>query len=58
MVFQTRLQDSDVIMVSHSTSTIRGYCDCGIVLEGGKLTFYESVDDAIKVHDKNMKESA
>lgn len=58
MVFQTRLQDSDVIMVSHATSTIRGYCDCGIVLERGKLTFYESVDDAIKVHDKNMRESA
>jgi capsular polysaccharide transport system ATP-binding protein len=58
MVFQTRLQDSDVIMVSHTTSTIRSYCDCGIVLERGKLTFYESVDDAIKVHDKNMRESA
>ncbi len=58
IVFETRLHDSDVIMVSHSTATIREYCDCGIVLERGKLTFYDSVKDAIAVHNKNMKESA
>ena len=57
-VFDTRLQYSDVIMVSHSTATIREYCDCGIVLERGKLMFYESVNDAIEVHNRNMKESA
>jgi capsular polysaccharide transport system ATP-binding protein len=57
-VFDTRLQYSDVIMVSHSTATIREYCDCGIVLERGKLMFFESVDDAIEVHNRNMKESA
>ncbi|MDW9477923.1 ATP-binding cassette domain-containing protein [Sinorhizobium meliloti] len=55
-VFETRLQDSDVVMVSHSTSTIRDYCDCGVVLEKGKMTYYENVEDAIRAHDKNMKE--
>jgi capsular polysaccharide transport system ATP-binding protein len=57
-VFETRLQDSDVIMVSHSTQTIRSYCDCGIVLERGKLTYYESVDEAIEIHTRNMKVAA
>ena len=56
-VFQTRLSASDVIMVSHSTATIREYCNCGIVLEKGKLTYFDDVEDAIRAHDKNMKDS-
>ncbi|KJF71940.1 ABC transporter ATP-binding protein [Agrobacterium arsenijevicii] len=56
-VFQHRLQDSDVIMVSHSTGTIRDYCQSGVVLENGKLTYFEDVEDAIRVHDRNMKGS-
>lgn len=42
-------------MVSHSTGTIRSYCACGVVLEKGKLTYYEDVEDAIRAHDRNMK---
>jgi capsular polysaccharide transport system ATP-binding protein len=56
-VFKHRLQDSDVIMVSHSTGTIRDYCETGVVLEKGKLTYFDNVEDAIRVHDRNMKES-
>lgn len=55
-VFNTRLQQSDVVMVSHSTGTIREYCDSGIVLENGKLIYYDDVEEAIKAHDRNMKE--
>jgi len=54
-VFKERLQGSDVIMVSHSTSTIRAYCQCGIVLENGKLTYYDRVEGAIEAHSENMK---
>ncbi|WP_428427456.1 ABC transporter ATP-binding protein [Pararhizobium sp.] len=56
VVFESRLQDSDVIMVSHSTSTIRAYCDCGVVMENGKLTYYDDIEDAISAHDGNMRE--
>lgn len=55
--FETKLRDSDIIMVSHSTGTIRDYCDCGVVLEKGKMIYYEDVEAAIRAHDKNMKES-
>lgn len=55
-VFNTRLQQSDVVMVSHSTGTIREYCDSGIVLENGKLIYYDDVEEAIEAHDRNMKE--
>jgi capsular polysaccharide transport system ATP-binding protein len=55
-VFDSRLQDSDVIMVSHSTTTIRDYCDSGLVMENGKLTYYDDIADAIRAHNDNMKE--
>lgn len=55
-VFETKLQNSDVVMVSHSTSTIREYCTCGIVLEKGKVSYFDDVEDAIRAHNKNMKE--
>ena len=53
-VFKERLKGSDVIMVSHSSSTLRDYCESGIVLEDGKLTYYENLEDAIVVHERNM----
>jgi capsular polysaccharide transport system ATP-binding protein len=56
-VFASRRDESDIIMVSHSTTTIRNYCDSGVVLENGRLTFFESVEDAISVHSKNMREA-
>ncbi len=55
-VFDSRLQGSDVIMVSHSTTTIRDYCDSGVVMENGKLTYYDDIADAIRAHNGNMKE--
>lgn len=53
-VFKERLKDSDVIMVSHSTATIRQYCDAGVVLENGRMSYYENIEDAIEVHEANM----
>lgn len=54
-VFRDRLSSSDVIMVSHSTNTLREHCDCGVVLEDGRLAFFNDIEDAIKAHDLNMK---
>lgn len=55
IVFNERLTDSDVIMVSHSASTLREYCDCGVVLEDGMLTYYDEIQGAIDAHEANMK---
>ena len=54
-VFRERLTDSDVIMVSHSSGTLRDYCTSGIVLENGKLTYFSELEDAIRVHERNMR---
>jgi capsular polysaccharide transport system ATP-binding protein len=52
--FHERLSTAGLIMVSHSTSTIRSYCTCGLVLEGGRARFFADVEEAIAAHDRNM----
>lgn len=44
-VFQERLAKSQIIIVSHSPSTIAQYCDCGLLLEGDQIRFFDQVDD-------------
>ncbi|GAA0787937.1 ABC transporter ATP-binding protein [Roseibium denhamense] len=53
-VFQEKLQNSDIIMVSHSNGSLREYCSTGIVMEEGSLTYFSNIDDAITLHNKNM----
>ncbi|WP_346900611.1 ABC transporter ATP-binding protein [uncultured Roseibium sp.] len=53
--FEKKLEHSDIIMVSHSVGNLKEYCTTGIVLEGGELTYYSNIDDAVKVHNENMK---
>src|SRR5690606_9006335 len=38
------LPGSRVIMVSHSMSQIKEYCQCGIILTGSRIEFHETVD--------------
>ena len=52
--FKERLENAGLLMVSHATGTIRDYCNCGLVLEDGKVRFYRDVEEAIAVHDRNM----
>ncbi len=54
-VFKHRLRDAGMLMVSHSTQTILDYCTSGLVLEGGRATYFENVKEAIALHDRNMK---
>ena len=53
-VFKHRLKDAGMLMVSHSTGTIRAYCRSGLVLEDGEATYFEDVEDAIAQHERNM----
>lgn len=51
-VFQAKRKEASLIMVSHSPSVIRKFCDMGAVLDRGKLTIYDTVDQAIKAYEK------
>ncbi|MEE4279700.1 MAG: ABC transporter ATP-binding protein [Halieaceae bacterium] len=53
--FKARAARADVVMVSHGPAVIRDYCDSGIVLEDGSVTYYENVEDALAHHSDNMK---
>jgi ABC-type polysaccharide/polyol phosphate transport system ATPase subunit len=46
-VFQDRMQRSGAIFVSHSMGQIRELCTAGALLEHGRLTYYEEVEEAI-----------
>jgi capsular polysaccharide transport system ATP-binding protein len=49
--FRERMTRADVIMVTHDYETMRSYCDTGAVLADGRLTLFDSVEDAIRQHD-------
>lgn len=53
--FAARRERADVIMVSHSISTLRNYCDAAVVLENGRLTYYDTFQDAEKIYAKRSK---
>jgi len=53
-LFSHRLKDAGLLMVSHSINIIRTYCTSGLVLEGGRATFYPDVADAVAAHERNM----
>ena len=50
--FAGRRAQADVIMVSHSQSTIKDYCDRGAVLVDGRLMMFSDVDEAIDVYSR------
>ena len=48
------MQKSGALFVSHSTGMLREMCTAGAVLEGGHLTYFTDIDDAIALHKENM----
>ncbi|GBL04188.1 ABC transporter ATP-binding protein [Glaciecola sp. KUL10] len=43
---------ASVIMVSHSMSEVRLFCDSAIVLDKGKLEFFHDIEHAIEVYER------
>lgn len=50
--FRAREARSSVIIVSHHMKTIREYCTRCAVLWGGKLNFYDDLDEAQRIYEK------
>ncbi len=53
-MFRDRLARSGAIYVAHSMSAVRSLCNRGAVLEAGRLTWYDDVNEAIAHHERNM----
>jgi capsular polysaccharide transport system ATP-binding protein len=56
--FQGRLENSRMIIVSHTTETLLTYCDAGATLHRGRLTYYEDIKEAISSYNDIVNEPA
>ncbi|WP_158971836.1 ABC transporter ATP-binding protein [Chachezhania sediminis] len=53
-IFRERMANSGAIVVNHSMNQIREFCDSGLLLEGGKVTYYEDLEEAIARHEEML----
>ncbi|MFD2264579.1 ABC transporter ATP-binding protein [Lacibacterium aquatile] len=47
-----RFKYSKMILVSHNPNQLIKYCKSGVVLQNGKLTYFEDVRDALKYYEQ------
>jgi ABC-type polysaccharide/polyol phosphate transport system, ATPase component len=50
-MLKERLEKSTVLIVSHQAETLEKYCKSAAVLRDGKLTFYDSLEEAKALYD-------
>lgn len=53
-LLKERMSRSGAIVITHSTGMLRELCDCGMVLEAGRLSFFDEIDAAIRLHQAQM----
>lgn len=51
-VFRQRVQNAGAIMVSHQMKVVRSFCENGLLMHNGQLTYFEDLDEAIALHLK------
>jgi capsular polysaccharide transport system ATP-binding protein len=44
------MKHSSAIMVSHQMTQLRNFCDSGVVLDRGRLHYFEDLEEAIALH--------
>ncbi|QUJ76003.1 ABC transporter ATP-binding protein [Sulfitobacter albidus] len=49
-LFKERMETSSAILVTHEMGQVRSFCDSGILLHRGHLTYFEDVEEAIEAH--------
>ena len=52
-----KIESCNVLLVSHDMGTLREICDSGIVVDNGKMSYYEDIEDAIKEYAEINKRS-
>jgi capsular polysaccharide transport system ATP-binding protein len=54
-LFHERMTSSDAIMVNHNLSELREFCSAALLLEHGKLSYFEDLDEAIELHKRSLR---
>lgn len=52
--FQDMVDKAGLIMVSHSTSTLKKFCTAGVWLHEGRAHWFDRIDDAIAAYEKSI----
>lgn len=55
ILFRERMRHASAILVTHDKETLREYCDAGLILENGRLLYFDDLDEAIAVHQALME---
>jgi capsular polysaccharide transport system ATP-binding protein len=50
-VFRQRMKTSGALLVSHSLTQVREFCDAGLVLEDGRAHYFDNLEEAIALHE-------
>lgn len=58
LYFLDRVRNASAIMVSHDMAQLRAFCDAGVVLTAGRLTYFDDISDAIEVHLETIARGA
>lgn len=53
-VFRERMKSSSAILVNHNLRQLKEFCDAALVLEKGKLTYFEDLEEAVAHHERLM----
>lgn len=61
-VFRTKAKDAfkkladraSIIMTSHDDSTLKTFCQSGILLAGGRAQWFDEIDDALRAYKKSI----
>lgn len=54
-VFAERRKTATLLLVSHNSGMLKQFCDTGGVLSNGELVFYDTLDEAMRVHKQNQQ---
>ena len=49
-----RLKGAGAVVVTHEMGLVRNLCQAAAVLEGGKLYYYDNMEEGIRHHNRNM----
>ena len=55
VLFADRMRHSSAILVNHSMRQVRQFCNAGLVLENGKMQYFDDLDEAIDLHERLLQ---
>lgn len=53
-IIEEKRKTATIILISHGNGLLREFCKRGAILEAGRLSFFNTIDEAITAHEKNQ----